>query len=502
MTPAEIIEGLGKYLSKQRFVKLAQNSKVAIEKGWREDANYQYYDSEFKEFLDAGHNYSILCGEEGLLVIDLDTPDAMSLFKDNPVFCETFATKSALKGYHHYYFRLIDKENGMNFYIDTDAKDSNGNCVRYLDGQYLGKLIVGFGSKIDGKEYTIVQDKPVKLIMFEDLMVELSKAPYPVKGGREKESPSKPFLDNPELAEIRKRIKVYDVLKESGVSVRKNNSKSGCPFHDSQSDQCFNRTDDQWHCFHCERSGDIFSLYQEVHKITFPEAVRALKISAGLSRPAQLPSKLNSDEIEAIYYELDLESLVVHKNHDETQYEFKFNDCSIWLSPDDILTPNSFRKKYVNERMHLLPSLSMHKWQLLFNHWLQEKRKVIDNSEHFNSQTTNLDNILDYIRNSRGVIDPEVSLNMNKFLYREKTPDYIYLAHESINSMLLSKRLNMTLAKFKNLLGKYIVDAVPVNCGGQSKRFTIMDARRIPGFNMNQLEELREQIIEDKENVN
>lgn len=96
-----------------------------------------------------------------------------------------------------------------------------------------------------------------------------------LKGFKPKEDKPKKTSDLDETCQkIKMSVKLSDVLRTYGVDV--SSSRTGCLWHDSKSKTCFSFDDAKglWHCFHCEKSGNIFQLIIEQEGCDFPTAKR------------------------------------------------------------------------------------------------------------------------------------------------------------------------------------------------------------------------------------
>lgn len=84
--------------------------------------------------------------------------------------------------------------------------------------------------------------------------------------------------------EIKARIGVYELISQY-VQLKKagQNYKACCPFHSEKTASFVVSPEKQiFHCFGCNKGGDIFSFVQEMEGVTFPEAVQILADKAGL----------------------------------------------------------------------------------------------------------------------------------------------------------------------------------------------------------------------------
>ncbi len=87
--------------------------------------------------------------------------------------------------------------------------------------------------------------------------------------------------------EIKDRLNIVEVvssyvrLEKSGI-----HWKSPCPFHQERTPSFMvNEERGMWHCFGCNRGGDVFAFVMEIENLTFREALESLAQRAGVELP-------------------------------------------------------------------------------------------------------------------------------------------------------------------------------------------------------------------------
>lgn len=255
-----------KQLVNQRFIKV-DNNKRPFEDNWQIFANYSYNDLEFNSWLKNNNRYGVLTGINNLIVIDFDDEslqnEVLGLLPD------TFTVKTARKGLFHLYFFTDNPESWK--CLD---KDKNTLC----DIQGKGKQVVGANTIIpDGRKYELVKDIDIAFISMNQLHKILDR--YDFKKSIELLSNIKltgTSSKDDSVDKIKSSFKISDLLSDKGISTSKN--PTGCPLHSSKGGKCFSFDDSRgiWHCFHCEESGDVLTLYQKVHNKSFIDSKKEL----------------------------------------------------------------------------------------------------------------------------------------------------------------------------------------------------------------------------------
>ncbi len=254
-------------LKSYRFIKVSPN-KAPIEKEWQKEGgnNYSYEDKEFQSYLKGSGMYGVATGFNNLIVIDFDSVVVQE--KVISKLPKTFTVKTAGRGLLHKYY-ITD--------ISESFKILDLNKETLVDVQGTGKQVIGPGSDLGtGKRYEIVDNSEISKITLYQIK-EFFKEWIDI----EKRANIKANEEKDEIcAKIKDIVKVPDVLRDLDVD-----SKDGhcsCPMHSSKGGRCFSWKEDVWHCFHCDKSGNIFHLLMHARNIPFIEAKKELAKKAGI----------------------------------------------------------------------------------------------------------------------------------------------------------------------------------------------------------------------------
>lgn len=120
---------------------------------------------------------------------------------------------------------------------------------------------------------------------------------------------------NADVSEIKSRLNIVDVLGEY-IKLDKAgaNWRALCPFHNEKSPSFMvNEEKQMWHCFGCQKSGDIFGFVMEMEGLEFREALKNLADKAGVKLQNFNPQKTEEKnrtieilELATKFYEVQL----------------------------------------------------------------------------------------------------------------------------------------------------------------------------------------------------
>ena|SRR5579885_728058 len=106
-----------------------------------------------------------------------------------------------------------------------------------------------------------------------------------------------------EVSLIRDKIDIVSFLSEY-IQLKKSgrNFKALCPFHSEKSPSFMVSPERQiWHCFGCQKGGDIYSFLMEMERIEFPEALRLLAKRAGVELTRRKVDSAATSKKERLY---------------------------------------------------------------------------------------------------------------------------------------------------------------------------------------------------------
>ncbi len=100
------------------------------------------------------------------------------------------------------------------------------------------------------------------------------------------------MASNDATALIKERISIVELINRY-IPLRQvgNRYVAPCPFH-QETKPSFNVTQDgRFHCFGCQKSGDIFTFWMEYHGVSFKDALEQLALEAGVTLQSPSPEQ-------------------------------------------------------------------------------------------------------------------------------------------------------------------------------------------------------------------
>jgi len=237
-----------------RFVPILNGRKKPEGKSWSTDANHPCDHAVLAGYLAEGHNYGVVTGMGGLVVVDIDDPDALNELGVLSRIPGTFTVKTGRGGYH-FYFDCPELDHQIGIYHPTLKDPDNKNEPLHLgEIQSRGQQIVGPGSTHpNGNKYDLINDAPILSISKADV--------FKLLDGLILTGVDDP-AEEPRRAEARRRSSggsslgdsipidqvawPKDIKERAGAEVRGSH-----PLHGSDSGKNFavNTSKNCWHCF-------------------------------------------------------------------------------------------------------------------------------------------------------------------------------------------------------------------------------------------------------------
>lgn len=139
-----------------------------------------------------------------------------------------------------------------------------------------------------------------------------------------------------DLEEIKNRLNIVDVLGEY-IRIEKagSNYRAACPFHNEKTPSFMISEEKQiWHCFGCQKGGDIFGFVMEMEGLDFREALKILAEKAGVKLQGYSPKK--AEEKNRIFEILELAT--------------KWYEYQLWNGPGKIKILNYLRERGLKDK--------------------------------------------------------------------------------------------------------------------------------------------------------
>jgi hypothetical protein len=238
-----------------RLVPILRGQKKPEGKRWSTDTNYTFDHAVLAGYLAEGHNYGVLTGVGGLVVLDVDDITRMEVLGIIDRLPETFTVKTG-RGGLHFYLRCERLEDKI-VLEDPELKDPEGDPLHLGELQALGQQVVGPVSiHPNGNRYELIKDLPIAEISKDALLqilsplkqISTSEAEQARTTRRRKTGGSSPGDHIPiEAVAWPKSVK-----ERAGAEIRGSH-----PIHGSSSGKNFsiNTHKNCWHCFRHKSGG-------------------------------------------------------------------------------------------------------------------------------------------------------------------------------------------------------------------------------------------------------
>ncbi|HOV82906.1 MAG TPA: bifunctional DNA primase/polymerase [Methanothrix sp.] len=224
---------------------------------WSTEANYPYGHPVLAGYLAQGHNYGVLTGIGGLVVLDIDDIarlEALGIIAKLP---ETFTVKTG-RGGAHYYFICPGLEERI-VLEDPELKDAEGDPAHQGELQARGQQVVGPGSRHpNGNLYEVVHDQPIAKISKDELIGILAPFSNPSRKGEAGRRGGFKGRGGGGAQGLGDHIPIdavawpKEIKERAGAEVRGSH-----PLHGSTSGKNFaiNTAKNCWHCFRHKSGG-------------------------------------------------------------------------------------------------------------------------------------------------------------------------------------------------------------------------------------------------------
>ncbi len=109
-----------------------------------------------------------------------------------------------------------------------------------------------------------------------------------------------------EVEKIKQKLDIVEVIGER-LQLKKagRNFKVPCPFHNEKTASFVVSPERQiWHCFGCQKGGDMFTFIQEYENVTFAEALKELAVKAGV-KLTKSPARSDRERKQELIYSLN-----------------------------------------------------------------------------------------------------------------------------------------------------------------------------------------------------
>lgn len=238
-----------------RFVPILNGHKKPEGKSWSTKANYPFSHPVLAGYLAQGHNYGVLTGVGGLVVLDVDDLPRLEALGTIDKLPETFIVRTGRGGLHFYFIcpELKDKI----ILEDPEMQDIEGDPLHLGELQALGQQVVGPGSiHPNGNRYEVVKDLPIVHITKNDLLQILAPLKQTnASEAKQAHSARRRTAGGSSLGDL---IPIDEAAWPKDIKERAGSEVRGAhPLHGSTSGKNFavNTSKNCWYCFRHKSGG-------------------------------------------------------------------------------------------------------------------------------------------------------------------------------------------------------------------------------------------------------
>jgi len=278
-------------LNKFKFCKIKKGTKKPFEKDW---VNKPLTYEEIQKYVESGNNYGVLCGYDGLIVIDSDSNELKEAVEKG--LPKSFRVRTGGGGTHDYY---ICPELKKKIVLQTDK--------HFGEVQSYGTQVVGPGSiHPNGKAYEVISSNPIIEITFPELTAIIKPFMQEVKEVEDKAVKDLKDYGDTDI----NSLGITNVMNTTGFkkSASKNEYYGANPWHGSATgmNTWVNPSKNVAFCFRCNaginvakaialNEGIIRSCYDTLSKDDFLKVLEIARSKHGLKRAEKKPGLLFTD---------------------------------------------------------------------------------------------------------------------------------------------------------------------------------------------------------------
>jgi hypothetical protein len=238
-----------------RFIKIANYSKLPVEKAYHTKNNYSGYDEEILTHIQYCGNYGVLPSKSGLSFMDIDNFDEFEHLGLDEIMPDSFVVRRGNARRGHYYFICPDFVRGEN----TKPLFSFGDIRFYGDNWFVVGPTCRHPS---GDIYNVFRDAPFAILSY-DWLLENIIEPFEIKKSKPIVARKTFFCGYSGDSLMEKLGLNMDMFPPEGAMKTENGYRGTNPWHGSTNGT--NYTVDLrrgvWYCHRCKSGGGPVEAY-------------------------------------------------------------------------------------------------------------------------------------------------------------------------------------------------------------------------------------------------